>query len=30
MRPSGRRQDELRSVILETNWSKHAEGACMA
>jgi ribonuclease PH len=29
MRPSGRRHDELRSVILETNWSKHAEGACM-
>jgi ribonuclease PH len=29
MRPSGRRHDELRSVVLETNWSKHAEGACM-
>ncbi len=30
MRPSGRRRDELRPVALETNWSKHAEGACLA
>ena len=30
MRPSGRRQDELRSVTLDTDWSKHAEGACLA
>jgi len=30
MRPSGRRRDELRSVSLELNWSKHAEGACLA
>jgi len=30
MRPSGRRQNELRSVTLDTNWSKHAEGACLA
>ncbi len=30
MRPSGRALDELRPVSLETNWSKHAEGACLA
>lgn len=30
MRPSGRQSDELRSIALETNWSKHAEGACLA
>ena len=29
-RPSGRRADELRQISLETNWSQHAEGACMA
>lgn len=30
MRPSGRRRDELRAVALDLDWSKHAEGACMA
>lgn len=30
MRPSGRKQDELRAIVLETNVSKHAEGSCMA
>lgn len=30
MRPSGRKRDELRSVALDLNWSKHAEGACLA
>ena len=30
MRPSGRRRDELRPVSLDLNWSKHAEGACLA
>ena len=30
MRPSGRRPDELRAIALDTDWSKHAEGACMA
>ena len=30
MRPSGRRPDELREIILEPGFSKHAEGSCMA
>lgn len=30
MRPSGRASDELRNVTLETNFSKYAEGSCMA
>ncbi len=30
MRPSGRAADELRTVILETGFSKYAEGSCMA
>ena len=30
MRPSGRRVDELREVILEPGFSKYAEGSCMA
>lgn len=30
MRPSGRRRDELRPVSFDLNWSKHAEGACLA
>lgn len=29
MRPSGRATDEMRSVTLETDFSKHAEGSCM-
>ncbi len=29
-RPSGRRPDQLRPVMLETNVSRHAEGACLA
>ena len=29
-RPSGRAQNELRAVSLETEWTKHAEGACLA
>lgn len=29
-RPSGRAADEMRKVILETGFSKHAEGSCMA
>jgi len=29
-RPSGRRPDQLRTVVLDTNVSKHAEGACLA
>lgn len=29
MRPSGRRLDELRSVSIETNVTKHAEGSCL-
>ena len=29
MRPSGRQLDELRSVSIETNVTKHAEGSCM-
>jgi len=30
MRPSGRAPDELRAISLETGFSKHAEGSCMA
>ena len=30
MRPSGRASDELRQIILEPGYSKHAEGSCMA
>ncbi len=30
MRPSGRRVDELREVVLEPGFSKYAEGSCMA
>ena len=30
MRPSGRTPDQLRSVSLEMNFSKHAEGSCLA
>lgn len=30
MRPSGRTPDQMRSVILETGFSKHAEGSCMS
>jgi ribonuclease PH len=30
MRPSGRAADQLRTVALETNVSKHAEGSCLA
>jgi len=30
MRPSGRAPDELRTVILETNVNKYAEGSCLA
>ncbi len=29
-RPSGRKADELRTVTLEANVTKHAEGSCMA
>ena len=29
MRPSGRKLDELRSVSIETNITKHAEGSCL-
>ena len=29
MRPSGRATDELRSVDIETNVTRHAEGSCM-
>jgi ribonuclease PH len=29
MRPSGRAQDEMRAVTLETGVAKHAEGACL-
>ena len=29
MRPSGRRPDELRKVLLQPNYSKHAEGSCL-
>jgi ribonuclease PH len=30
MRPSGRAADQLRNVILEPGFSKHAEGSCLA
>jgi len=30
MRPSGRAADQLRNIILEPGFSKHAEGSCMA
>ncbi|MBI3441408.1 MAG: ribonuclease PH, partial [Proteobacteria bacterium] len=30
MRPSGRAADQLREVILEPGFSRHAEGSCMA
>ena len=29
MRPSGRAADELRTVALEIDVNKHAEGSCM-
>ena len=29
MRPSGRKLDELRSISIETNITKHAEGSCL-
>ena len=29
MRPSGRKLDQLRSVSIETNITKHAEGSCL-
>ncbi len=29
MRPSGRKLDEIRSVTIETNVTKHAEGSCL-
>jgi len=29
VRPSGRRPDELRPVVLEPGWSRHAEGSCL-
>ena len=30
MRPSGRKPDQMRAVSLETDFSKHAEGSCLA
>mgnify|MGYP002624499210 CR=1 FL=1 len=30
MRPSGRAPDQLREISLETDFSKHAEGSCLA
>jgi ribonuclease PH len=30
MRPSGRAADQLRNIVLEPGFSKHAEGSCMA
>ena len=30
MRPSGRAADQLRTVVLEPDFSKHAEGSCLA
>ena len=30
MRPSGRAPDQLREIALETDFSKHAEGSCLA
>lgn len=29
MRPSGRANDQLRSIVIETGINKHAEGSCM-
>ena len=29
MRPSGRKRDELRTITIETNITKHAEGSCL-
>lgn len=29
MRPSGRKLDEMRSIQIETNVTKHAEGSCL-
>ena len=29
MRPSGRDLDEIRSITIETNVTKHAEGSCL-
>ncbi len=29
LRPSGRAPDELRPVLLEPGWSRHAEGSCL-
>ncbi len=29
-RPSGRAKDQLRAIVLETGFSKHAEGSCLA
>ena len=29
MRPSGRQLDEMRSITIETNVTRHAEGSCM-
>ncbi|MCY4548318.1 MAG: ribonuclease PH [Defluviicoccus sp.] len=30
MRPSGRAADEMREIVLEPGFSKHAEGSCLA
>ena len=30
MRPSGRNNDELRKIVLEPDFAKHAEGSCLA
>ncbi|MYE59954.1 MAG: ribonuclease PH, partial [Alphaproteobacteria bacterium] len=30
VRPSGRRPDELRAVLLEPGWAPYAEGSCLA
>jgi ribonuclease PH len=30
MRPSGRTPDQLREIVLEPDFSKHAEGSCLA
>jgi ribonuclease PH len=30
MRPSGRAPDQMRAVVLEPGWAKHAEGSCLA
>ena len=30
MRPSGRNTDQLRNIVLETDFSKYAEGSCLA